>query len=205
MKGINQGATGFITITFLYLIIISCASIPKLNVNYRLPPQSDRLRGKSVCLVVRDARTSKVFVGRGAQKDFQNFPGTIALTIFRKNEKGLAAGLYDPHTLVREGFRRKLENDGLEVASKKYFDGIELLIELKEFVLDLVERKWIVTMGYEAKLLKGGDVLATQMISGQAERMKLLGRGEAETAIGEIFTDMINRLDVLDLFEQARL
>jgi hypothetical protein len=63
----------------------------------------------------------------------------------------------------------------------------------------------MVKMSYEAKLLKEGKVLATRTINGQAERFKLIGRDEADRAVGEIFTDMINRLDVLDLFQSTGL
>ncbi|MCD4716111.1 MAG: hypothetical protein K8R45_05145, partial [Desulfobacterales bacterium] len=76
---------------------------------------------------------------------------------------------------------------------------------LNEFLLDLVDQRWMVKMSYEAKLLKEGKVLATRTVSGQAERFKLIGRDEAGRAVGEIFTDMINRLDVLGFFQSAGL
>ncbi|MBW1704182.1 MAG: hypothetical protein JRJ86_03340 [Deltaproteobacteria bacterium] len=205
MKGINQVIAKSLPIIFISLFMISCASIPQLKVRYQLPPQSDRLKGKKVVLVVKDDRPRAVIVGNGAKEDFENFPGTISLSIARQNEPGLFIGLYDPPALVEEGVKRKLENDGMELISRQTLGEPELLILLNEFFLDLVDRTWMVKMCYEAKLLREGKVLATRTVSGQAERFKLIGRDEADRAVGEIFTDMINRLDVLGLFQSAGL
>ena len=80
-----------------------------------------------------------------------------------------------------------------------------MVIALERFLLDLVHRNWTVTMSYEARVIKNGKVLASQMISGEAERLRLVGRGDADKVMGEIFTDLVNRLDVARLFQQARL
>jgi hypothetical protein len=205
MKGINQAIAKSLTIILISALMISCASIPQLKVRYQLPPQSDRLKGRKVVLVVEDARPETVIVGNGAKEDFENFPGTISLSIARQNEPGLTIGLYEPSALIEEGFRRRLENEGMELVSRQTPGGSELLIVLNEFLLDLVDRRWKVKMSYEAKLLKEGKVLETRTVSGEAERFKLIGRDEADRALGEIFTDMINRLDVLGLFHSAGL
>jgi hypothetical protein len=176
-----------------------------LNVRYQLPSQSDRLKGREVVLVVEDARMENTILGQGAKEDFENFPGSISLSIARQNKTGPVIGLYGPSALIEEGFRRRLENEGMELVSGRNLGKAELLVVLKEFMLDLVDRRWVVRMGYEAKLLKEGKVLATRTVSGQAERFKLIGRDEADRAVGEIFTDMINRLDVLGLFQSAGL
>ncbi len=205
MKRINQAIVKGLPVILIFAFIISCASIPQLKVRYQLPPRSDRLKGKKVVLVVKDARPRTVIVGNGAKEDFKNFPGTISLSIARHNEPDLTIGLYDPSSLIEEGFRKRLENEGMELVSRQNLGEPELLIVLNEFLLDLVDRRWMVTMSYEAKLLKGGKVLATRTVSGQAERFKLIGRDEADRAVGEIFSDMINRLDVLSLFQSSGL
>ncbi len=205
MKRINQAVAKNLTIILVCVFIISCASIPQLRVRYQLPTESDHLKGRKVALVVKDARPKTVIVGNGAKEDFENFPGTVSLSIARQNEPGLTIGLYDPPALIEEGFKRRLENEGMEIVSRQTLGETELLIVLNEFLLDLLDRRWMVTMSYEAKLLKEGKVLATRTVSGQAERFKLIGRNEADRAVGEIFTDMINRLDVLGFFQSAGL
>jgi hypothetical protein len=71
--------------------------------------------------------------------------------------------------------------------------------------VDLVKKKWTVTMSYEARIIQNGEVLATQIISGQGERVKVVGKGDADKVMGEVFEDLVNRLDVPRLFRQARL
>ena len=205
MKSINQAISKSLPILLILAFMVSCASIPQLKVRYQLPPESDRLKGRKVVLVVKDARPRTYIVGNGAQEDFENFPGTVSLIIARQKEPGRAIGLYGPRGLIEEGFKRRLKNEGMEIVSRQTLGEPELLIVLNEFLLDLVDRRWMVTMSYEAKLLKEGRVLATRTVSGQAERFKLIGRDEADRALGEIFTDMINRLDVLGLFQSAGL
>ena len=205
MKRINQAIAQSVPILLILAIMVSCASIPQLKVRYQLPPRSDRLKGRKVVLVVEDARTRATIVGSGAREDFENFPGSISLSLARKNQPDVSIGLFDPSALIREGFRRRLENEGIELVPRQNLNEAELLIVLHEFLLDLVDRRWMVTMSYEAKLMKEGKILATRNVSGQAERFKLIGRDEADRAVGEIFTDMINRLDVLGLFQSAGL
>jgi hypothetical protein len=58
-------------------------------------------------------------------------------------------------------------------------------------------------MAYEARLMKEGELRTKQMKSGEGERLKLLGRKEADTVVGETFTDMVNQLNVERLFQQG--
>lgn len=205
MKGINQM---FIkcSITILFsAFIVSCASIPELKVHYQLPPRDDQLKGKKIVLVFEDTRAIKQIVGQGASKEFRGFSGSLSFSLTRYNEPELKMGLFQVPALMKKVFKRRLECLGLEVVFGKAHNKPQLTIDLNEFVLDLVNRKWVVKMSYKASLAKNGQVLASQSISGQVERYKTIGRGEADTAMGEIFTDVINRLDVPRLFRQAGL
>jgi hypothetical protein len=80
-----------------------------------------------------------------------------------------------------------------------------MVIVLKEMVLDLFNRKWMVSIGYEAQLVKHGKAISKQMINGQAERLKVIGRKQADMVLTELFTDVVNRLDVPRLFQKAGL
>ncbi len=205
MKEINQVFAKVLPVLFIAALMTSCASIHTLKVRYQLPPASDRFKGKKVFLTVKDTRSEAVFIGRGAKRDFANFPGNVLFSVARQNEPGLRIGIYEPAEMIREGFKRRLENMGMEVIPERSQGEPELVIRLNEFLLDLANQRWIAKMEFEATLYKDGKVLATQTISGQAERFKLIGRSEADIAVGEIFTDAVNRLDVFKLFQQARL
>lgn len=203
MKQINQAWIQHNGILLLMTAMISCATIPHLNVEYRLPPQSYELKGKKVFLVFVDRRAVKDMFGKGAQEDFKNFSGNISFSLARGKEKGFKIGLYKIPSLFMEVFKLKLENLGMEVVSEEEKGETAILIVLEELILDLIDRKWVVTMEYEARLVKDQKILARQMISGQGERLKLLGRSQADVVVGEIFTDMVNRLNVARLFQQG--
>ena len=185
--------------------MVSCATVPELRLNYRLPLESDTLSGKKMSLMFEDNRAEEHILGERAKWEFENFSGNISFSISRGSEPGFKIGVYDLPSLFMEAFKRRMENSGVQVVSGRKRGEIQLVIELKEFLLDLINRKWIVKIGYEAKLARDGEVLASQMISGQAERLKLVGRGQAHTVLGEIFTDLVNKVDLSKLFRQAGL
>ena len=205
MKTIDKTRLYFMGILFLLAGVVSCASVPELNVNYRLPPRSEELKDKKVFIGFEDERTSKDLIGEGARDEFKNFSGNISFSLARGDGPGFKMGAYDVPSLFKDVFNRRLEHLGVEVVSNREESEIEMVIALERFLLDLVHRNWTVTMSYEARVIKNGKVLASQMISGEAERLRLVGRGDADKVMGEIFTDLVNRLDVARLFQQARL
>ena len=205
MKTVNQTVKHALWILFLLALMASCASIPYLTVDYRLPPQTDELKGKKVFLAFEDARAGKDIIGDGARKAFTNFSGNISFSLARGNEPGFRMGVYDLPSLFMEAFKKRLETLGLKVLSERERGQVEVVIVLKEFLLDLIGRSWKITLDYEARLVRDKRVVAKQMISGSAERLKLVGRKQADVVVSEIFTDVMNKLDVGRLFEQAGL
>ena len=205
MKIINRSIRNSIGTLFLLASMVSCATVPELKLNYRLPPESDALKGKKVTLFFEDKRAVEDILGEGARKDFKIFSGNISFSLARGSEPGFKIGIYDLPSLFMEAFKRRLENLGVEVISERKKGEIRIVIELKEFLLDLKDRKWVMKMDYVAKLVKNEEVLTKQMISGQGERLKLIGRRQADIVLGEIFTDLVNKADVSRLFRQAGL
>jgi hypothetical protein len=59
-------------------------------------------------------------------------------------------------------------------------------------------------MAYEAKLQPGDTVRASQTVAGEAERAKILGVKQADQVMSELFTDMVNRLDLKGLIQKSR-
>jgi len=207
MKEINKALasglfSGFLTL-LVSLLMVSCASIPELQVLYKLPPPSKQLKGRLLALTVDDERTSKTVLGKGAREEFKGFSGNISLSVADYNDKEFKVGIFRVPDLMREAFKRKLENLGIEVLSEKTLGKLELMIVLKEFSLDLEGRDWVAKMSYEARLTTAKGAVATQFVNGRAERYQLFGRESADTLMGEIFTDMVNALDLPRLFKQA--
>ncbi len=205
MRRKNQMVIRGLLSVLLTVFVVSCASLPELKVLYKLPAPSNDLKDKKIFLAVEDARKTKELFGEGAKQEFGNYVGNISLSVARYNEKGFKIGPFQLPAMVKEGFKKSLENAGLEVLPGRSHGELQLLIVINRFILDLVDRTWVAKMSYEAKLIKEGSILAAQIIEGEAERVKVIGRKEADTVSGEIFTDMVNRLDLLRLFQQAKL
>ncbi len=200
----------FVGILFLLIGAVSCATVPELKINYRLPPKSRALESKRIVVGFEDARASKDLMGRGAKKEYKNFTGNITYSLARDDEPGFRRGAYKVPSLFKDVFQRRLRYLGAEVVPDKEYADVELRVVLKELLLDLVKedlvkKKWTVAMSYEAQIIQNGEVLASQKISGQGERVKVVGKRDADKVMGEVFEDLVNRLDVPRLFQQARL
>jgi hypothetical protein len=185
-------------------VVGACASKSYINVNYRLPVASNDLKGKRVFLECRDIRSDKTIFGQNAQAEFKHFTGLFSLWV-NQGKKPFVAGAFDLPSLFKETFKRKLENSGLDVITQKEKTIPVLEIVIKEFRLDLVDRKWIAAIRYDARLLKGDLLLVTKTISGDAERLKVIGQGDAEKVLGELFTEIVNRLNLGKLLDLATL
>jgi len=187
------------------LLVAACASTAYIPVRYQLAPKSNALQGRQVFLTVTDTRTDTRIFDASAQKEFKGFNGNFALSLAYGDEKGLVAGTYDLATLFQEALRHKLQNTGVEVLSQPHTDAATMTVHLNEFLLSLQKNKWIATVSYKVSLSGDPNTVASDTISGSAERVKVMGSGAAEKVLGEIFSDSLNRLDVVALFTKAGL
>ena len=105
--------------------------------------------------------------------------------------------------LFKEAFSRRLQHEGWGLASGRTEANRHLSLSLRYFLLDLADGMWVVKVEFEAAAIQNGKVLATQIINGEAERYRLMGRQQASEVAGELFTDVVNKLDLGMLFEKA--
>jgi len=194
------------TIPALVLAFFAGACTPKpfLKVQYQVPSPSSTLEGKKVNFTVSDLRPKKTLLSENARMSLKNFNETFSLVVLRKDGSGNLIGVYDLVSLLTEVFQRRLENEGIQVAAVADNALPELKIEISKFQLDFAERKWIVSMSYRASLLDNGTLLSKESVSGEAERLKVMGKTDAEKILGELLTDMVNKLNLVHLFQQAR-
>jgi len=200
---INQGWMQILGILGALLFTQACSSIAYVQLNDRLPPKASTLQGKKAFLSLEDERKTKNFAGRGVKREFDNFSESIAYSVKKGTEPALNLGLYDAPTLVKEAFRLRVENEGVEIVTEKKAGQVELVFALQEFSLDLVNRDWKIRMGYEVRLLRDGAFLAKQFATGEAERLKILGTEQADTVVADLFADVMNRLNLAKLFRDA--
>ncbi|MGD8213407.1 MAG: hypothetical protein PVH37_11745 [Desulfobacterales bacterium] len=183
----------------------ACASKPFLKVQYQLPSPSSTLGGKQVSLTVSDMRSKETLVTETARKSLRDFKGTFSLVVLRDDGSGNLRGAYDLVSLFSEVFQQRLKNEGIQATTVTDSSLPELKIEITEFQIDFVDRKWIVGMNYQTSLLDNGNLLSKESVSGQAERLKVMGKKGAEKVLSELLTDVVNKLNLVGLFQQARL
>jgi hypothetical protein len=197
---------GALTGAFLLtLLLVSCASMDNVKLLYQLPQNSSQFSGREVYFTLQDARPSRNILGMGARRELTNFPGNIIYSIAKYNQPGFRLGPYQVPDMVRDAFMRRLENMGFRVLPLSDPSKPTLTIVLQEFSLDYLDHKWLASMKYEARLLENGKLLATQSISAQTERYRLVTKKGADEALGEVFSDALNRLNVERLFEQSSI
>ena len=182
----------------------ACTPKPFLKVQYQLPSPSSTLEGQKVTLAVSDMRAEKAILTETARNSLKNFNETFSLVVLREDGSGNLIGAYDLVSLLTEVFQQRLKNEGIQVAAVADNALPELKIEVTEFQLDFADRKWVISMNYRASLLDNGSLLSKESVSGEAERLKVTGKSDAEKILGELLTDMVNKLNLVRLFQQAR-
>ena len=204
MKRIRQTGTFTLGILSLFAIVVSCTTIPQINVLYRLPPKKAELKDLKVFLSFEDERANKDFLGPGAKADYKNFSENFSFSVATGTEEGFRIGVFDLPSLILETFKKRLEYSGITVLKEVGGEDAELVIVLKEFMLDQVDRTWKFKMSYEARVEKDGKI-TRRTFTGEAERFKLFGIKEADTAVDEIYSELVNQLNVESLFQQGGL
>ncbi len=181
----------------------ACASLPELNTHYRIPMPSGELKGKKILLVVEDKRKNKDLLANGAKGQFERFTGKVTFSIARPGEAGFRLGPYDAIGMLHEAFKRRLESEGIVLGSERDERLKKLVIQLEELSLDLDGRMWTGRMGYQALIMDDGRISSRETVSVQAERARILGRQGADEVMGDLVTDLVNRLNISRLFREA--
>jgi len=204
VKKLNQYVILFPQIFLIAMFIGGCATKSYINVNYRLPVSSNSLEGETVFIHFTDVRADKSIFGKNAKTEFKNFTGIFSFSLDMGKNKSFVVGAFDLPSLFKEAFSKKLENVGIEVLTDQEKAKSIFEIVLQEVVLDLVGRKWVAEISYEARLIKDNILIAKESINGKAERTKVFRQKDAERVLSDIFTAVINKLDVHKLLKQPK-
>ena len=114
-------------------------------------------------------------------------------------------GAYELPILFEVALKQRLQKLGVGIAATPSPSVPVFQIHINQFHINLIGQKWMADISYEASLTQDSQLIAREVVTGSAERLKVMGSGGAEKVIGEIFTDMINRLNIERLFQQAKL
>lgn len=190
------------------LIVVSlsgCAARTYMEVNYHVPNASRELDGQVVHLRVVDQREVGSILTADAANQIPNFSGVYSLAWIMPDQHRVLAGEHNLLELFKTVFEKRLAALGGGTTDSTKEGTPVLTIKLKKLSLDLQNRKWKVDLNYEAVLSLEGRPAAKENIQGSAERVRIMGSKGAETVFSEIFSDIINRLDLIKLFRNARL
>jgi len=139
------------TVLIILLVAIAtsfCASKNFLKVNYQLPTESVELKETRVALTVKDVRENPTIVTKSATQALKNFTGHFVLNVAKENKNYKLVGAFGLISMIREIFKHRLENAGVQVVTEENIGTPIVEIVLKEFKLDLANRKWIIKMNY---------------------------------------------------------
>ncbi len=189
-----------VTVLVFAFLLGACESQPFLKINYQLPSPSSALKGKTIVLNIVDMRTGSGFLTENARDSLNDFSGEFSLVVLNEDGSGNLVGAYNQVSLIREVFRQRLENAGIQVAAGA---DQELKIEVEELKLDYAAHKWTVNMNYRAGLWEDGSLVSREEVRAEAERLKMSGKKDAEKVLGEMISDAVNRLNLIHLFQQG--
>lgn len=198
----------WLKITLLGAILIvgyACAKKSYIYVDYRLPSVTDRLQGRSVFVETHDLRNNPEIFNPRAKEAFANFTGLFSLSLIKPNDEQTLKGAYELPMLFEAALKERLQTLGITIAGEQSANIPLFKIDLNQFRIKLVGQKWIADISYEVSLTQDNQTVSREVVTGSAERLKIIGSGGADKVIGEIFTEMINRLNVERLFQQANL
>jgi hypothetical protein len=184
-------------------ICISCANSPYINVDYRLPIETQPMITEDpVYINAADLRSDTAILNDSAKKKFANFSGQFALLIRESDNQQSPLGHHDLQQLFETAFAHRLNQLAVPIAEQPPSETLRFQIDINRFHIGLAGNKWSAEIGYKASLIENKKRVSSETVTGSAERPKLVGRGGAEKVIGEIFTDVINQLDIERLFRE---
>jgi hypothetical protein len=201
MISINPRIRAITIILAVGVLSSFCASKNYLTVNYQLPKETVEPQGTRVALRVEDVREDLNIVTPSAKKALKNFTGNFALIVIQENQKDRLVGAFSLSSMIKEIFYHRFKNAGVQVVPEEDGEVPVVEIVLKEFKLDLVDRKWVITMNYQANLIKQNKFVAGEKITGSAERLRVVSGKNAERIIGELVSDVVNRLDLNEFLQ----
>lgn len=193
-----------VLILFVALASYSCTSKNYLVVHYQLPSETLTVRETQISLILKDQRVEQAVVTESAKKALKDFEGNFALIVASDNQNERLMGAFSLSSMMKTIFKQRFENAGIRVSPETESQPTAVEIIVKEFKLDLVKRKWVVQITYQANLLEQNRFVSGQTITGNAERLRVVGSKDAEKVIGELITDAVNRLNLDELFQPTR-
>ena len=189
----------------LLILFVGCTPRTYLIVDYKVPANSQDLQGQQVRLQVIDSRSDRYILAPAAARQFEGFQDRYSLAWVTTDKKRTVVGEHDLLGLFQTVFQKRLEALGVAVVAADQYGAPLFQVDLHGLKVDQKERDWVAQMSYTASLSKDNSLIASETVKGSAQRTKIIGRKGADQTLSDIFSDIINRLDIVSLFKKAEL
>lgn len=205
MDSHQHGWLRYAVVLGLLILFVGCTPRTYLIVDYKVPVNSQDLQGQQVRLQVTDSRSDRYILAPAAARQFEGFQDRYSLAWVTADKKRTIVGEHDLQGLFQATFQKRLEAQGVTVVADNQQAAPLFQVDLLGLKIDQDDHKWVAQMSYTASLSKDHKRIASETVKGSAERTKIIGRKGADQTLSDIFSDIINRLDILNLFKQAGL
>lgn len=195
----------YVIIPGLLLLFMGCAPRTYLIVDYQVPASSQQLHGQQVRLLVTDSRLDPYILSPAVARQFEGFQDRYSLAWVTPDRGRIIAGEHDLQGLFHAAFQKRLEVLGVTVVPDDIQTAPLFQVDLQSLKVDQEGRNWVAQMSYTASLTKDNKLIASESVRGSAQRTKIIGRKGADNTLSDIFSDIINRLNITNLFKQAQL
>ena len=195
----------YVIIPGLLLLFMGCAPRTYLIVDYQVPASSQQLDGQQVRLLVTDSRLDPYILSPAVARQFEGFQDRYSLAWVTPDRGRIIAGEHDLQGLFHAAFQKRLEVLGVTVVPDDIQTAPLFQVDLQSLKVDQEGRNWVAQMSYTASLTKDNKLIASESVRGSAQRTKIIGRKGADNTLSDIFSDIINRLNITNLFKQAQL
>lgn len=196
----------FISTLLVVLIFVGgCAGRAYLIVDYTVRPRSQYLKGQSVVIQVEDLRSNKAVMEPRALSAFPDFRNRYSLAWIMPNRQRILAGEHDLSELFRQTFKKRLERLGVNVLHDTDPSIPVFKVSMNAVRIKLIGVKWYASVSCTAGLMVNEQRVAGETVTGNAERVRVIGRKGADIVLSNIFSDVVNRIDIVKLFQQANL
>ena len=197
---------GYVAVLGVLFLLMGCGSQRAyLIVDYQVPAQSQQLQGQRVRLQVTDSRSDPYILSPAVARQFEGFQDRYSLAWVTTDKKRTIVGEHDLMGLFQAAFQKRLEALGVTVVAADQYGAPLFQVDLHGLKVDQKDRDWVAQMSYTASLSKDNMLIASETVKGSAQRTKIIGRKGADQTLSDIFSDIINRLDVVSLFKKAEL
>ncbi len=205
MKTNKWMASAISVLSLTFIMICGCGKKSYIDVSYTIPDTAKALSSHTLFVETKDLRQDTKIFKNEAEIEFQHFTGLFSLRTLKKDTPDRLEGAFDLTGLFKKVLIARLEQLNLTIADTALQKNLVFQIVLTRFQVGLAGRKWTAQVDYEVNLIKNDQIIARETVSGSAERTKIMGTGGADKVVSEIFTEIINRLNIHRLFQQTMM